>query len=71
MALKWSEIKKWAAKHDLKPKKVGDEYVWEENAYKDLKELTFALYNHITNNKYVEYQKNYAAQILNTDNIIK
>lgn len=65
--IKWSEIKKWAGEHNLKPKKVGDEYVWEENTYSDVHELTIALFNHITNNKFIEHQKNYAAQ--NPDHI--
>lgn len=62
MTFKWAEIRKWAAQHNQHPKKVGDEYVWEEGTYKSLETLTKAIYNHISNNKFVDHQKNHAAQ---------
>jgi hypothetical protein len=60
---KWTEIRKWADNYNLKPKKVGTEYHWEEGVYKNLDDLAKALFNNITNNKFLEHQKNYDAQI--------
>ena len=56
---KWTEIRKWAEKNNLKPKKVGSEYVWEEGTYKNIDDLVVALYNNISNNKFIDHQKKY------------
>jgi len=61
MAFTWTEIKKWAAERGLSPKKKPKEnlYTWNEKEYKDLNLLVVDLFNHITDNKWVEHQKNY------------
>ena len=64
MSFKWSEIRKWAEKNNIKPKKVGSEYQLDNVIYKDINEITRAVFNKITDNKFVEHQKQYdAAQI--------
>lgn len=55
----WNEIKKYATSNGLKVKKVDDTYVWDEKIYSSLNELTKDLFNHVTNNKYIENQKSY------------
>lgn len=61
MAFTWTEIKKWASNHGLSPKKKSKEnvYVWEEKEYQSLDCLVTALFNQISNNKWIEHQKNY------------
>lgn len=63
-AFKWSEIKKWAAVHEIKPKKVGSEYQLDDKTYKNIDDLVQAVFNKITNDKFIDHQKQYdAAQI--------
>lgn len=59
MGFTWTEIKKWAKERGLDPKKTGGEYKWEDNTYNDINSLVTALFNKISNNKWVEHQKNY------------
>jgi hypothetical protein len=60
MGFVWTEIKKWAEVHNLKPKKIKEGgYTWEEQSYKDLDSLVTALWNKVSNNKWVEHQNNY------------
>lgn len=59
MGFTWTEIKKWAKSNGLEPKKTGGEYTWEGNTYNDLDSLVFSLYNKLTNNKWLDHQKNY------------
>jgi hypothetical protein len=60
MGFVWTEIKKWAEVHNFKPKKIKEGgYTWEEQSYPDLDSLVTALWNKVSNNKWVEYQNNY------------
>lgn len=59
----WTEIKKWAKDRGLEPKKIkGGGYEWEGQHYDDIKDLVTDLWNKITNNKWVEYQKEYRSK---------
>lgn len=66
--MKFTEIKKWAAScgYDLSRKKQEDKtylYTWTHGEGGGTATSTFdsakAIYNHITNDKWVEYQENY------------
>lgn len=60
MGFVWTEIKKWAAVHNMSPKKIKTGgYEYEEKTYNDLDSLVTALWNKVSNNKWVEYQNNY------------
>lgn len=63
MSFTWTEIKKWAKEHGLEPKKIKEGgYQWEDKNYTDIKELVTDLWNRITDNKWVEYQKNFKSE---------
>jgi hypothetical protein len=66
---KVNEIKSWAKKHNIVIKRQGDEYVWHEESNKEninksdsIDEAAKSIFNHITKNKYVEYQKEFQQQ---------
>lgn len=60
MGFVWTEIKKWAAVHNMSPKKIKTGgYEYKEKTYNDLDSLVTALWNKVSNNKWVEYQNNY------------
>jgi hypothetical protein len=62
-----NEIKKWANEHGITIKKSGDGYVWfeKENPTNSnvcsIGVVAKEIFNKITNNKFVEHQKNYKA----------
>lgn len=74
--MKWSIIKKWAKDQGYKitREKSGDEanpyiYTWLLiddpevcGVINSLSKVTIAIYNHITKDAHVEYQKRYAAE---------
>jgi len=68
--MKFTEIKKWAKSHgyELSRKKIEAEtktyfYTWSTGDESGTADSVFdsakAIYNHITNDKWVEYQENY------------
>ena len=60
MSFNWSEIKKWAKSKNLEPKKNKEgQYIWEDTIYNNLDDLVTALWNRVSNNKWVEYQEEY------------
>lgn len=61
MGFTWTEIKKWASERGLSPKKKPKEsiYTWNDKEYQDLDSLVISLFNHITDNKWIEHQKKY------------
>ena len=63
MGFTWTEIKKWGISKNLEAKKVKDVgYVFDNNAYSDLDSLVMAMWNKLTNNKWVEYQEKYKSE---------
>jgi hypothetical protein len=66
LMFKVNEIKSWAKKNGYVVKKQGDGYVWflegeEPSEPKSIDSVVTEIFNKITNNKFVEYQKSYAA----------
>lgn len=60
MGFVWTEIKKWAKAQNLEPKKIKEGgYQWEGKSYSELGELVTALWNRVSENKWVDYQKSY------------
>lgn len=60
MGFTWSEIKKWAVSQGLAPNKSkSGVYTWEGVEYAELDSLVTALWNKVSNNKWLEYQKGY------------
>jgi len=64
---KVNEIKQWAKKQGITIKKQGEGYVWFKDEArcdvpKDISEAVKDIYNHMTDNKYLEYQKNYSPE---------
>ncbi|NDB59478.1 hypothetical protein EB001_13655 [bacterium] len=62
----WKEIKSWAKSHGYHALKHEDSYSWSKledesicGQAKSVSKLAFAIYNHMTNNKWVEYQEQY------------
>jgi hypothetical protein len=65
---KVNEIKSWAKKHGITVKKQDDGYVWfaegfEPTKPEDLDSVAKAIFNKITDNKYLEHQKNYRPEV--------
>jgi hypothetical protein len=61
---KVNEIKSWAKKFGITVKKQGEGYVWfkedlEAGVPTSLDELVTGVYNHITDNKFLDHQKKY------------
>lgn len=77
----WNELKKWAKEKGYKAdrKKIEDteksyHYTWvkiEDESINgeasSVSKLAFALYNHMTDNKHIEYQAEYKLKLLETD----
>lgn len=63
--MKWQEIKKWADSHSIKviKKPKEDIYIYNDQEYKDFATLSRDIFNKITNNKWVDHQKKYDANI--------
>lgn len=59
MGFSWPEIKKWAAGQNLEPKKTKGDYVWEGRTYPDLDSLVISLWNRVSNDKWLDHQKNF------------
>lgn len=73
----WKELKSWAKEKGYKANrtKVADQnneynYVWSKiddsaisGTATSVSKLAFALYNHMTNNKYLEYQEEYKIKL--------
>jgi len=64
MSFTWGEISKWAKSHGYKISKKDDSFLWNkiENVEicgkeNSLEELTKAVFNNLTNNKWVKHQK--------------
>lgn len=61
----WKEIKMWANNHGYECKKCQEGYSWKhlESDYssvsKSVSKLAFDIFNHMTNNKWLEYQQSY------------
>lgn len=66
----WSEIKKWAKDHGYEIVKEKEEeittYYWAKldtpdasGISKSVSKLAFDIYNHMTNNKWIDYQIEY------------
>jgi hypothetical protein len=57
----WKEIKNWAKENGFEISKIPKEnrYVWNEKEYNDLDTLVTDLWNKMTNNKWLDYQKEY------------
>lgn len=59
-----NEVKKWAKSKGFSVKKQDEGYIWfgagvEAGAPTSIEEVTKAIFNKATNNKFVEYQKTY------------
>jgi hypothetical protein len=72
----WSEIKRWAKDKGYETiKEKNDEntvYYWAKLDTPDasgvatsVSKLAFAIYNHMTDNKWIEHQKQYRAELKN------
>lgn len=70
----WTEIKKWAKDkgYETLKEKDGDitSYYWAKldvpeasGVSKSVSKLAFDIYNHMTDNKWTEYQKEYKEQL--------
>lgn len=70
----WTEIKKWAKDHGYETVKEKENditnYYWAKldtpdasGISKSVSKLAFDIYNHITDNKWIEYQKEYKQKI--------
>lgn len=66
----WTEVRKWAKEkgYEVSKEKETNEYFWSkenENGTKDsgvalsVSKLARAIYNHITDNKWLEHQENF------------
>lgn len=62
---KVNEIKSWAKKHGMVVKKQGEGYVWfleggDPSEPRPIDEVVLDMFNKVTDNKFVEHQRNYA-----------
>lgn len=59
----WKEIKLWATNHGYECKKVDGGYSWSindtTNISKSISKLARDIFNHMTNNKFIEHQRLY------------
>lgn len=62
----WTEIRKWAKEHGYHSVKTDGEYHWHKiddpsinGVQPSLSKLSKAIYNHMSHNKWVEYQLNF------------
>lgn len=58
---KWTEVKSWAKENNFQISKTPkiEEYQWNEKTYDNLNELVADLWNKKTNNKFLDYQKEF------------
>ena len=64
MTFKVNEIKGWAKKHGVTVKKHDEGYVWfvegeEPSDPKSIDDVVRSIFNKITHDRFVEYQKDY------------
>lgn len=70
----WTEIRKWAKDHGYETLKEKENeitsYYWAKldtpdasGISKSVSKLAFDIYNHMTDNKWLEYQKEYKEQL--------
>lgn len=64
---KVNEIKSWAKKHGFTLKKQADGYVWFAEGEvptepKPIEHVVTAIFNRITDDRFVEHQRNYRAE---------
>lgn len=70
----WTEIRSWAKSkgYDTIKDKEDNQYYWakidstnpeDSGVAKSVSKLAFAIYNHMTDNKWVEYQKEYKEKL--------
>lgn len=62
----WKEVRSWALKKNYTAKKTEDGYVWSRldnpsrsGISKSVSKLAAAIFNDMTDNKFVEYQEKY------------
>lgn len=62
----WKEVKSWAKSHGYESSKNEDSYSWSKlsdkticGEAKSVSKLAKVIYNHMTENKWVEHQHNY------------
>lgn len=60
-----NEIKSWAKSRGFVVKKVGEGYVWsgegvDQGDPASIEEVTLAIFNRITGDRFVEYQKEFS-----------
>jgi hypothetical protein len=62
----WKEVKSWAKKHGYESSKNEGSYSWfkinepeKSGCEKSVSKLATAIFNDMTDNKWVEHQKNY------------
>jgi hypothetical protein len=62
----WNETSKWAKSHGYKMSRKDGSILWSKLDDKEIcgvensiEETARAIFNHITNNKWVEHQRNY------------
>jgi hypothetical protein len=68
---KINEIKSWAKKFGISFKRSGEVFVWhlenEENnkkEFSDIEDAVKSIFNHISNNKWVEHQEGFISKKL-------
>ena len=60
MGFVWTEIKKWAKSKGMEASKTKDGlYHFDEKKYENLDLLATAIFNKITDNKWIKYQEDY------------
>jgi len=64
----WKEVKRWAKDHGYESSKKEDSYSWhklsDNTIYGEaasVSKLAKAIYNNMTNDKWIEHQNNYEA----------
>ncbi len=71
MQMTWKEIRSWAKSKGYNTKKIEEGYSWElidnnmiNGISKSVSKLARDIFNHITENKFVDHQQNYIKNIL-------
>jgi len=65
MSFTWGEVSKWAKDHGYKISRKEQKFYWTNTTTEDsgecysLEDLTKSVFNKITNDKWVDHQKNY------------
>ena len=62
----WNEIRKWASDKGYKASKAKEGYAWHletdpnvRGVAKSVNKLAKAIFNHLSNNKWLDHQKSY------------